>query len=198
MKCPANVPNPEAPIGDPMMSKTGSCWCLRTSYVSRAPGTSSVSVVISDMCLSRVRFIVRVLVSLPARDKVSCEDGVNLAEGVLQALLHAHCQDLLHRLGTREDAFDRHPGAPVADLLDRHPRRRPRQVVVRAAVVVGESIAEHERAGGIGLDDLPVAMGLVASRPGHVVHDPATRPQVMRLDGGGVGWRSPPALELAW
>ena len=49
MKCFDNVPNPAAPIGDPISMRTGSelASFLLTSYVSTVPGTSRVWVVVS-------------------------------------------------------------------------------------------------------------------------------------------------------
>ena len=46
-----------------------------------------------------------------------------------------------------------------------------REVVVRRAVVVREAVAEDEPTRRIDLDDVPVAVRLVAGRPGHVVLD---------------------------
>ena len=70
-------------------------------------------------------------------------------------------------------------------------------VVVRRPVVVGEPVDEDEPARRIGLDDVPEAARLVAGRPGHVVLDVAAGSQVVGGEGGGVGRRTPPALELA-
>src|SRR5207237_1261940 len=49
----------------------------------------------------------------------------------------------------------------------------------------------------IDLEDLPVAARLVALGTGHVVLDAAAGHQVVLGEGGGVGRRAPPALELA-
>ncbi len=94
-------------------------------------------------------------------------------------------------------ALDRHPGAPGVDRLDRHASLVAREVVVRRPVVVGEAVEEDEPARRIGLEDVPVAARLVAARPGHVVLDAAAGRQVVGGEGGGVGRRTPPALELA-
>src|SRR5688572_16287374 len=53
-------------------------------------------------------------------DRVLGEDGVDLSDGLGHAFLLAHGKKLLHRLGAREAALDRHPRASVAELLDRH------------------------------------------------------------------------------
>ena len=49
----------------------------------------------------------------------------------------------------------------------------------------------------IDLEDVPVAVRLVAGRPGHVVLDAAAGREVVRREGRRVGRRAPPALELA-
>ena len=56
---------------------------------------------------------------------------------------------------------------------------------------------EDEPARRIGLDDVPVAVRLVAGRAGHVVLDAAAGGQVVAREGRRVGRRTPPALELA-
>jgi len=84
-------------------------------------------------------------------DGVLGEDRVDLADGLGQALLHAHGQDPLHCLDPREDAFDRHSGGAR----------------------------------------------LRALRPGHVVLDAAAGRQAVLGEGGGIGRRTPPALDLA-
>ena len=60
-----------------------------------------------------------------------------------------------------------------------------------------EPVDEDESTRRIGLDDVPEAARLVAGRPGHVVLDVAAGRQVVGGEGGGVGRRTPPALELA-
>ena len=130
-------------------------------------------------------------------DGVLGEDRVDLARGLRQTLLHAESHELLHRLGAGEGADDRHPGAAVLDLRDRDAELVHRYVGVRRAILVGETVADEEGARGIHLLDVPVGVWLIAVRPGHVVLHAAAGPQLMLRDGGGVGRRAPPALELA-
>ncbi len=56
MKCFDSVPNPAAPIGDPINMRTGSALAslLWTSYVNTAPGTSRVWVVASIWVVASV------------------------------------------------------------------------------------------------------------------------------------------------
>src|SRR5688500_11915519 len=104
-------------------------------------------------------------------DGILGEDGVDLTDRLGDALLHAHGEDLLHRLAAWEGVVDRHARAPLADLLDRHPELVARQLVVRCPVAVGEAVVHVEPVWWIGLQDVPVATELVAFGPGHVVLD---------------------------
>src|SRR5918992_1293326 len=131
-------------------------------------------------------------------DGVLGEDRVNLADRLGQPLLHAHGQDLVHRFGAGVEALDRHAGAATAGLLDRHAHLAGWEVVVRGAVVVGEAVADDEPMRRLDLEDVPVALRLVALGSGHVVLDAAARREVVPCEGGGVARRAPPALELAW
>ena len=88
-------------------------------------------------------------------------------------------------------------GAANPDLLDRDPELVHRHVGVRRAILVGETVADHKGTRGIHMLDLPVGVWLIAVRPGHVVLHAAAGPQLLLGDGGGVGRRAPPALELA-
>ena len=96
-----------------------------------------------------------------------------------------------------EDEFDRHARGPAVDLFDADAARADWQVVVRRTVAVRETVAEDEPMWRVSLEDLPVAIVLVALGPGHVVLDTAAGPQLVPGEGSGVGWRTPPALELA-
>src|SRR5437867_3285252 len=71
-------------------------------------------------------------------------DRVDLADGLRQAFLRAHGEDLLHGLGTGEGGLDRHPRAPGPDRLDPDASRGLWELGVRRAIVVGEAVAELE------------------------------------------------------
>src|ERR1043166_218812 len=102
----------------------------RTSLVSVAPGSSRVWVVVWVVLLVTVRSSRCSGVRCPAcrrqttssargrRRGVLGQDGVDLTDGLLQALRGAESEDLLHRLGAGEAALDRHPRPSAADLLD--------------------------------------------------------------------------------
>src|SRR5258707_12091922 len=101
-------------------------------------------------------------------DTVLGQDGIDLADRLRQALLHAHRQDLGHRLGAREAALDGHPAAAGLDRLDRHESLRALEVEVWRAVVVGEPVEEDEPVRWFGLEDVPEAVRLVAAGGSHV------------------------------
>ena len=93
---------------------------------------------------------------------------------------------------------DRHPRPAAADLLDRDARRSfAGMSVFGVPSALAKPSRNDEPARRIDLDDLPVALRLVALGPGHVVLDAAAGREVVRGEGGGVGRRAPPALELA-
>src|ERR687891_829781 len=125
------------------------------------------------------------------------QDRVDLADGLRQALLHAHAGELLHGLDGGKLALDRHPGLPAVHLLDGHARGRHRELRVRGAVLVREAVAKDEPMRRLDLVHVPEAAGLIALRASHVVLDLAAGAQVVSIDRRWVRRRSPPALELA-
>src|SRR5215831_3191662 len=60
-------------------------------------------------------------------------------------------------------------------------------VRIRRAVGVREAVTDREPIRRLGLEDLPVAMMLVALGSGHVVLDATAGRQVVPGEGGGVG-----------
>src|SRR5215472_16586866 len=94
---------------------------------------------------------------------------MDLADGLAQSLFRAHGQDLLHGLGAGEHALDRHARASSGELLDADADRVYRHVRVGRAVRVGEAVAEENATRRLDLEDVPVAVRLVARGPGHVV-----------------------------
>src|SRR6187551_1775540 len=100
------------------------------------------------------------------RRPVLGEDPVDLAERLDEALLHAHREQLLHRLAAGEAALDRHPGAPGAGLGDGHDELVGGQVGVIGPVVVPEPVVDDEPIRRRDFDDLPEALRLIALGPG--------------------------------
>src|SRR5207249_8355691 len=72
-----------------------------------------------------------------------------------------------------------------------------RHVRVGRAVRVGKAVAQENTTRRLDLEDVPVAVRLVARGPGHVVLDATAGRQIVFGEGGRVGRRPPPALELA-
>src|SRR5204863_5265310 len=93
--------------------------------------------------------------------------------------------------------LDRHARASLGDLLDADADRANRRVRVGRAVRVGYAAAQENAVWRLDLEDVPVAVRLVARAPGHVVLDATAGRQIVFGEGGRVGWRPPPALELA-
>src|SRR5437899_8863256 len=131
-----------------------------------------------------------------APDSFFGEDGIDLADGLAQSLVRAHGQDLLHGLGAGEHDLDRHARASLGDLLDADADRVHRHVRDGRAVR-GTTVAEENATRRLDLEDVPVAMRLVAGGPGHVELDATVGRQIVFGEGGRVGRRPPPALELA-
>src|SRR3569833_2006206 len=125
------------------------------------------------------------------------EDGVDLANRERQALCRAHGKNLFHCLRAREHTLERHARTPAADFLNAHARGDQRQVVVGRAGWVREPVTEHESMWCMDLDDLPVAVMLVALGPRHVVLDAAAGYELVSGECGGVVRWAPPALPLA-
>src|SRR5690242_18628317 len=114
------------------------------------------------------------------------EDRVYLANRERQALGCAHGKNPFHRLRAWEHALERHARTPAADILDADPSPDQRQVVVGRAIWIREPVTEHESMWCMDLDDLPVAMMLVAFGPGHVVLDAAAGYELVARERGGV------------
>src|SRR5713226_7130916 len=142
--------------------------------------------------------VVSFMVAVPpvdlAPDCFFGEDGIDLADGLAQSLVCAHGQGLLHGLGAGEHNLDRHARASSGDLLDADADRvyRPWR-----GVRVGAAVAEQNATRRLDLEDVPVAVRLVARGPGHVVLDTTAGRQIVFGEVGGVGGRPPPALELS-
>src|SRR5207245_3993314 len=132
-----------------------------------------------------------------ALDDLLGEDGIDLADGLALALFRAHGQDLLHGLGAGEHVLDQHARASLGVLLDADADRAYRRLFVGRAVRVGYAAAQENATRRLDLEDVPVAVWLVARGPGHVVLDATAGRQIVFGEGGGVGRRPPPALELA-
>src|SRR5438128_2625363 len=122
------------------------------------------------------------------------EDRFDLAHGLAQSLVCSVGQGLLHRRGAGEDGLDRHARASWSDLLDLDADRVFR---VGRAVRVAAGVAEENATRRLDLEDVPVAVRLVARGPGHLVLDATAGRQIVFGEGGRVGRRPPPALELA-
>src|SRR5690606_15780565 len=105
--------------------------------------------------------------------------------------------DLLHLLPGVVGGAHLHPGATTLPGDEPHPHRGGGQVRGRLPLRVGEPVDELQRLGRVHRGHPPPAAVLVTLRTGHEVGDVAARAQVMLLHGGGVGRRSPPALQLA-
>src|SRR5205823_15128565 len=88
-------------------------------------------------------------------------------------------------------------GASLGDLLDADADRAYRHVRVGRAVGVGTAGAEENATRRLDLEDVPVAVRLVARGPGHVELDATAGREIVFGEGGRVGRRPPPALELA-
>src|SRR5438132_5089446 len=131
-----------------------------------------------------------------ALDGLFGDDGIDLADGLAQPLFRAHGQDLLHGLGAGEHDLDRHARASLGDLLDADADRVYRHVRDGRAVG-GTTVAEENATRRLDLEDVPVAMRPVARGPGHVELNATAGCQIVFGEGGRVGRRSPPALELA-
>src|SRR5438093_8475364 len=123
------------------------------------------------------------------------EDGIDLADGLAQSLVRAPGQGLLHGLGAGEHDLDRHARASRGDLLDADADRVHRHVRVGRAVR-GTGVAQENATRWLDLEDVPVAVRLFASGPGHVVLDATAGRQIVLGEGGRVGRRTPPAPEL--
>src|SRR6266851_8136477 len=113
-----------------------------------------------------------------ALDSFFGEDGIDLADALAQSVFGAHGQDLLHGLGAGEHAFDRHARASLGDLLDADADRAYRRVRVGRAVRVGYAAAQENATRRLDLEDVPVAVRLVARGPGHVVLDATAGRQI--------------------
>src|SRR5438132_2566557 len=103
------------------------------------------------------------------------EDGIDLADRLALSLFRAHGQDLLHGLDAGEHALDRHARASLGDLLDVDADGAYRHVRVGRAVLVGTAAAQDNATGRLDLEDVPVAVRLVARGTGHVVLDATAR-----------------------
>src|SRR5207253_7778561 len=103
------------------------------------------------------------------------EDGIDLADRLALSLFRAHGQDLLHGLDAGEHALDRHARASLGDLLDVDADASSRHVRVGRAVLVGTAAAQDNATGRLDLEDVPVAVRLVARGTGHVVLDATAR-----------------------
>src|SRR5439155_1040216 len=117
--------------------------------------------------------------------------------GAGEDLVGPHRQDLLHGPGTGKQVLDRHSRASLGDLLDADADRAYRDFRGERAVRVGTAAAQDNATGRVDVEDVPVAVRLIACGPGHVVLDTTARRQIMFGEGGGVSRRPPPALELA-
>src|SRR5260370_10884031 len=122
------------------------------------------------------------------------EDGIDLAGGLAQSLVRAHGQGLLHGLGAGELDLDRHARASLGDLLDANADRVYRP---GGAVRVVTAVAQDDATRSPPPAHVPVAVPLVAGGPGHVVLDATAGRQIVFGEGGRVGRRPPPALELS-
>src|SRR5260370_17095080 len=167
------------------------------------PSTETLVVVVNFMIaapfslsLSLVALLTRSqrLSSHLALDSFFGEDGIDLADGLAQSLVRAHGQGLLHGLGAGEHDLDRHARASWGDLLD-----ADADCVYRPgrAVRVVTAVAEENATRTLDLEDVPVTVWLVARGAGHVVLDATAGRQIVLGEGGRVGRRPPPALELA-
>src|SRR3569833_3404696 len=126
-----------------------------------------------------------------------CVVGVVLVFCLCLAFCCAHGENLFHCLRAREHTLERHARTPAADIVDAHASGNQRQVVVGRAVWIRESVTEHESMWCMDLDDLPVAVMLVALGPRHVVLDAAAGYELVSGERGGVARWAPPALQLA-
>src|SRR3981189_3562939 len=106
-----------------------------------------------------------------ALDSLFGEDGIDLAGGPALSLFGAHGQDLLHGLGAGEHVLNRHASSSFSDLLDADADRAYRRVPVGRAVRFGYAAAKENATRRLDLENVPVAVRLVARGPGHVIFD---------------------------
>src|SRR5438477_84768 len=85
------------------------------AWVMVAPGASSVWV--AGFVIVVMACLLCCCRDLCGANGILSKDGIDLADGLGEALLHAHGQDLLHGLGAREPALDRHPRPAGLDRL---------------------------------------------------------------------------------